>query len=445
VPWGRRDYIDWLRGIAVLIMIEAHVVDSWTGGADRQTVTFGRALIVGGMGGALFLFLAGVVVALSASAKLRRTGDENVAASQVVRRGFEIYLLAFLFRIQAWILGWSSPAALLKVDILNIMGPTIAAAGALWGIVHSTRSRLVAFTVVALALPLLTPLIAASPMAALPDPLEAYIRPIAGLSNFVFFPWAAFVFAGAIVGLALDSTPFETEGRANVWIFVTGAAIAAGAFAASYQPSPYPHSSFWHTSPCFFFLRAGLMTAAVGAAYAWQSRPGGVQKWSPLRQMGRSSLFIYWIHVEMVYGLISLPLHKALTVWQSFVMFALFSIFMLGCSIAKDRMSERVQKGFREGSGKVQKGFREGSGKVQKGFRKGSEKVQKGFRKGSEEVQKRFGIGSGKVPKGFQPGSEGVTTSSSTPPPDPRALRADLERRTRQSARPSARLEPPSG
>ena len=54
--------------------------------------------------------------------------------------------------------------------------------------------------------------------------------------------------------------------------------------------------------------------------------------------MGRSSLFIYWIHVEMVYGLISLPLHNALTLPQSLLLFVVFSGFMLGCSIAKDRV-----------------------------------------------------------------------------------------------------------
>ena len=80
------------------------------------------------------------------------------------------------------------------------------------------------------------------------------------------------------------------------------------------------------------------MIAAIGVAYLWQSRPGGLQKWSPLRQMGRSSLFIYWIHVEMVYGLISLPLHNALTLPQSLLLFVVFSGFMLGCSIAKDRV-----------------------------------------------------------------------------------------------------------
>ena len=338
---GRLGYLDWLRGVAVLIMIEAHLIDSWTASSDRGTTAFRWAIAVGGMGGPLFLFLAGVAVALSAAAKQRRTGDTATAASLVVRRGLVIFGLAFLFRIQAWVLGWSSPRALLKVDILNILGLSIAASAVLWGAVRSGRARVVAFAAATLVLALLTPLIDSAPIGSLPDPIEAYIRPIPYLSNFTLFPWSAFVFAGVIPGVLLDGTTPPREPRINVWFFCFGLMMAGLAFAASYLPSPYPSSSFWETSPCFFFLRAGLMTAAIGAAYAWQSRPGGVESWSPLRKLGRSSLFIYWIHVEMVYGLISLPLHKALTLTQALVAFGLFAVFMLVCAIAKDRVVER--------------------------------------------------------------------------------------------------------
>ena len=84
---GRRTYLDLLRGVAVLIMIEAHVIDSWTRLADRGSAAFGRSLILGGFGAPLFLFLAGVSVALSASSKARRHGDEDQAAVAVEKRG----------------------------------------------------------------------------------------------------------------------------------------------------------------------------------------------------------------------------------------------------------------------------------------------------------------------------------------------------------------------
>jgi uncharacterized membrane protein len=333
----RRGYLDWLRGVAVLIMIEAHIVDSWTAEAFRHSSAYGAAIVVGGMGAPLFLFLAGVAVALAASAKLRRTEDQGAATSAVIRRGVQLFGLAFLFRIQAWILGWSTPMALLKVDILNIMGPSIAAAGALWGAFTSSRARVTAFGAATVALALLTPLIRIAPIQALPDPIEAYIRPIPYLSNFVFFPWGAFVLAGVIPGLLLDLTPASGEWRANRWLVIGGLATATLSLAASYLPNPYFASDFWTTSPCFFFLRAGLMTAAIGLAFAWESRPGGRRKWSPLQQLGRSSLFVYWIHVELVYGLISLPLHRSLSLTESLMAMTAFGVVMLLCTIAKDR------------------------------------------------------------------------------------------------------------
>ena len=120
-----------MRGLAVLIMIEAHVIDSWTRAADRQSWKYGWSTILGGFGAPLFLFLAGVSVALSASSKARRLGDPALASRAVVRRGLEIFLLAFVFRVQAWVLGLGAPIGLLKVDILNIMGPSIMAAAVL--------------------------------------------------------------------------------------------------------------------------------------------------------------------------------------------------------------------------------------------------------------------------------------------------------------------------
>jgi uncharacterized membrane protein len=338
----RRGYVDWLRGIAVLIMIEAHLLDSWTRFPDRQTQEFAWAMIAGGLGAPLFLFLAGVAVPLSAGSKFRRSGDVRSASLTVVRRGLEIFGLAFLFRIQAWVLGWSSPRALLKVDILNIMGPSIVAAAALWGAARTTRGRFVTFTAALLAFGLLTPLVRALPvLSVLPDPIEAYIRPTAGLSNFVLFPWVGFVFAGALVGLALDTVQTPAgERRANLAFALGGLAVAISAYAASFRPSWYPQSSFWTTSPSFFFLRVGIMTAAVAAAYLWESRPGGAERWSPMRQLGRTSLFIYWIHVEMVYGLISLPWHKHLSLGQACLALVGFGLFMLLCSILKDRVVE---------------------------------------------------------------------------------------------------------
>src|SRR5688572_21099148 len=101
----RHAYLDRVRGLAVLIMIEAHVLDSWTSVADRSHRGFGYAMMLGGFGAPLFLFLAGVAVVLAAGSKYRKTGDSTASWSAVQRRGWQVFGLAFLFRLQSFILG----------------------------------------------------------------------------------------------------------------------------------------------------------------------------------------------------------------------------------------------------------------------------------------------------------------------------------------------------
>lgn len=337
-PAGRRGYLDWVRGLAVLVMIQAHIIDSWTRVDAHRTWQFAWAMIIGGFGAPLFLFLAGVSIALSAGSKSRRLGDDSAAAAIVMKRGGWIFFLAFVFRVQSWILGWGALRSLLKVDILNIMGPSIAAAAALWGAVRSPASRTAAFAAAAGGISLATPLVRATPiLSALPDPLEAYIRPLSGYSGFCIFPWAAFVFAGACVGVLLDQagTP-ERETRVNKWLAIVGVCLALTSYGASFLPSPYPHSEFWGGSPAFFAIRVGILAATIPFAYWWEqwvTRPA----WSPMEQLGRTSLFIYWIHVEMVYGLISLRIHRTLTHPQAWAAYFAFALLMLLLSIEKDR------------------------------------------------------------------------------------------------------------
>jgi uncharacterized membrane protein len=340
---ARRSYLDVLRGVAVLVMIEAHVIDSWTRAADRRSRAFGESLILGGFGAPLFLFLAGVAVAMSAGSKARRLGDDAAAVRLVQQRGLQIFLLAFLFRLQAFVLSHGPTWSLLKVDILNIMGLAIIAAATLWGAVRTARARAIVFGLATAAIVWAAPIVRGFGwLAPLPDWIEGYLRPVPALTNFSIFPWAAFVTAGAVVGVILDAarTP-DQDRRVNLLLGTGGVAIAFLAYKASFMPPLLGRSSFWTTSSSFFFIRLGLMLVALGVAYVWERRPSAGRRWSPMRVFGRSSLFIYWIHVEMVYGLVSTRLHHALPLQLAWVGLVVFCLFMLLCAVVKDRVVMR--------------------------------------------------------------------------------------------------------
>ena len=146
-PSRRRAYIDWARGIAVLVMIEAHAADAWTRAADKNSIVYRDATILGGFAAPLFLWLAGLAVVLAATRTAERTGSRSRAVEGIVRRGLVIFVLAFLFRVQAFIVSPGNHlVTLFRVDILNIMGPAIVAAGLAWAIARSAPVRVALFS-----------------------------------------------------------------------------------------------------------------------------------------------------------------------------------------------------------------------------------------------------------------------------------------------------------
>ena len=399
----RRGYLDWLRGLAVLVMIEAHTVDAWTQVSAHASRAYALALIVGGFGAPLFLFLAGVAVALSAGSKTRRFGNTRAAVSAVCGRGLEIFILAFLFRLQSFVASpGSTVLGLFKVDILNVMGPAIVAAALVWWMGRTVRGRLFALTAATIGIAAVTPLVRQSAAVSwLPIFFQWYVRPVPGHTNFTLFPWAGFVFAGAVLGVLLDEARDQSRERVvNLGALAAGAGLTVFGIWAAHQPALYANSDFWTTSPAFFDVRVGIMCMGLAAVYFFTRgsapNPGSLHSlasrgslralsgWrGPLRPaklasfrsrfvarstllarepavravgvsgtrrsawplhavmelMGRESLFVYWIHVEMVYGLLTWPIHRALPLAGTFLAYAAFSSLMYGAVLLKGRVA----------------------------------------------------------------------------------------------------------
>ena len=323
-------------------MIEAHTLDAWTRHADRATIAFRNATILGGCAAPLFLWLAGVALVLSASSITRRQGSRAAAVDAVCRRGLEVFILAFLFRLQAFIVSPGGHALMLfRVDILNIMGPAILIAGIVWGVSATPHVLVVVYSAIAALVALLTPVVrTAALVSSLPVFVQWYVRPAGELTTFTVFPWAGFVFAGAAVGtLVAASDDRKTETRVHSAVACAGLAIVALGFYTASLPSIYRHSSFWTSSPTYFAIRVGLLMTLLAGAYAigrLADRRGIVCR--PLAQLGRRSLFVYWIHIELIYGYATWPIHGRLPLWGTAIGCAVFSALMYGAVVLTDRV-----------------------------------------------------------------------------------------------------------
>jgi uncharacterized membrane protein len=352
----RRPYVDWARAIAVLLMIEAHTTDAWTRLGVRRSVAFRDATILGGFAAPLFLWLAGVAVVLAATRSFERTGNRADAAEMVCRRGLEIFILAFLFRLQGFLITpGSAPVTLFRVDILNIMGPSIVVAGLVWGVARTTVARVVSYAALAAAFTMLTPIVrTTSAVGALPIWLQWYVRPAGDLTMFTLFPWAGFVFAGGAAGALIAAAREDrSERRLQAILCVAGAVLVAFGFYAAGRPSIYRTASFWTSSPTWFAIRLGILMVALAAIYACEALLAALKGRAttevargfspaidPLARVGRSSLFVYWIHVELVYGYTTWPIHGRLPLWGTVLAYCVFCALMYGAIVLRDRVVE---------------------------------------------------------------------------------------------------------
>ncbi len=357
-PTRRLAYIDWMRGLACVLMFQTHCYDSWLSPAARQSKFFMYSQLGGTFPAPLFLFLAGISFALVTQKLLQK----NLAPAQIARvtifRGAEIFAFGLLFRLQEYVIawGWAPASDLLRVDILNTIGVSMMLMGLLCWLVLSLQSRaktmpaiVLAATATATIISLFTPPLWTTWRPDwLPWPLESYINGVHNLGTpqawlFPVFPWSAFAFAGLAVGFVLqsdwarkrESTIFLAAGFAGVCV------IAASRWLDHQARQLYAVYDYWHTSPNFFLIRVGMLLVILSACYAWCRLGAGAWGFSPLIQLGQASLIVYWVHIEFVYGRASILPKRGVSIRTASLGLLTTSLAMLLLAYLRTRFKGR--------------------------------------------------------------------------------------------------------
>jgi len=336
---SRLAYIDWMRGFACVVMFQTHCYDAWLNDAARHSRFFWWSQLGGTLPAPLFLFLAGISFALITDKMREREASANAIARTTILRGAEILGLGLLFRVQEWVLGgggapWTD---LFRVDILNTIGVSMMLMGVVcWiaGIVFGSRSasggalriwNIFLAAAVGMTISMTSPMIWTTWRPRfLPWPIESYIdgvhifdKPQAWL--FPIFPWSALAFAGLVAGFILLTGWARKHVAQTVGMLAVGGA-ALGVLALWLDSLPrtiYANYDFWHTSPNFFLIRVGLVAVILGGAYVWCRWGPGQIGFSPMIEMGKSSLLVYWVHIELVYGGLSIMKGHNYTIAQA--------------------------------------------------------------------------------------------------------------------------------
>jgi uncharacterized membrane protein len=162
------------------------------------------------------------------------------------------------------------------------------------------------------------------------------------MSWFPLFPWAAWPLIGVAVGhYWVRASQGNDRRRQAIAFLLTGLAGAALTLTVIIvrRIDPhiirYPSELVQQMGPGSFFYRLGLLgpIALIGFLVTWVWG----DRFSVMRQFGQTSLLVYWIHINLCYGLVSKRFHHKLGMGEATVGFVAMVALMLAISLLKSR------------------------------------------------------------------------------------------------------------
>jgi uncharacterized membrane protein len=288
----RLPFLDRLRGLAVVVMIEVHVVNALLSPERRQSSAFRLLDAFNGLVAPAFLFCAGFAVALTLGRPFHDRRWRAALASHA-KRSAMLLALGYLLHASALLSGaWGT---FLQADILQTLAVTLLASAAVASLARTPERFRVAMLALALASVAATPFARAHEFSGLPRFVAPYLTDRVE-TQFPLFPWGGFVFAGSALGSLSRSDDDLARWRRRLEVFAVIAAIAAAtAWGAT---SVFPPHDPWTAGPAYMLARLAVVCA--GALALTTRLPASVER--PVLLLGGRSLLVYFAHIALVYG-----------------------------------------------------------------------------------------------------------------------------------------------
>jgi uncharacterized membrane protein len=322
--------IDVVRGIAVVLMVLHHTVDSWVMEPARHSLAFAWLRQLGGVPAPAFLFLAGLSAALVGAREREKRTPISQRVQAGVKRGLYVLGVAFVFRVFVFYAGSNTIRSgawpmLFRVDVLNCIGAALILISLVCGPARSPRVAIGLALLLAAVFGLLAPVLAQTRLTVPSEYLGNYFVGSGTLVLFPLFPWMAYLAIGYALGEHVaryvrnspDAGP-KALARATMPLLVLGPLVWIVALRLSDASfSVYPPHDYWHSSPLWVAVRLGVQASllAVVALVLQRDATGRLAAW--LQLLGRHSLLAYTFHVELVYGRVSKSMIRATSIPQA--------------------------------------------------------------------------------------------------------------------------------
>ena len=312
----RLAFIDLLRGWAVIVMIETHMINATILPELRDTGSFSIINFINGLVAPSFLFASGMAYAVTTRRKIDSYLSFGPPLFKQLGRLLFILLVGYVLHLPHFNLGrliqGATPRQWLvfyQSDVLHCIAVSLLSLQMLLLIVRNEKRLYRTAAVLAVGILAVTPLMWRYDfLEVLPAPIAAYMNGL-HFSLFPIFPWMAFLFAGAIAGhLFAEGRAAAGDSGADAFSVRTlrlflGAGAALLLMSAALVPleSVLPAYENYALNPSFALLRIGIVLLLCGTMY-WYEQRKGVSPASPVTLIGRESLLVYSVHLLLIYG-----------------------------------------------------------------------------------------------------------------------------------------------
>ncbi|MBI1936606.1 MAG: DUF1624 domain-containing protein [Ignavibacteriales bacterium] len=303
---NRAQFIDLLKGLALLVMIEVHVTTAFLSNDIKTLWWFSPINFINGLVAPAFTFSSGMVFILSFQKgldELRKFG-----AKFWKRLGRLILILLAGYSVHMSLLSFrklSNPdyphmlQDFFMVDILQCIAVGLLVLLFLRIAIKSDTlfyNILFALTLIIL---LIGPLMWRVDFAKhIPLSIANYFNRIHG-SLFPLFPWAAFIFSGALAGkFYVEAKQKNEEAKFARKIIILGAVtFLISVLLLNYLlPSSFTEIK---PNPLFFLERLGVLFVLLGTFWFYINRIDNYNSF--VLDVSRESLIVYWLHLKFIY------------------------------------------------------------------------------------------------------------------------------------------------
>ena len=310
VPILKKDryvFIDVLRGLSVLWMIETHVMDAVMHPDFKHGLIYYLFDLSNGFVSVAFLFFAGSGFWIAATRKAETYRHfEKPLWTYLKRLGLILILaywlhLSFLSIRSVSNLSLNALLQFFECDILQAIVYSSLFALILLLLIKNLNALKYIYGLIAIFVFLYSPFVWNT------DPtqyLPAFLAPLISkypISKFPLLPWSGYFFAG-IFSAGVFFQAKDKMKVAKIYLILGTIFLFLLYFTKTYTDFYPGYQDWWHISPFYLLFRTSFVVAAFGLFFILEKYYNNKKVGEILTLTGQESLFIYIFHLLIVYG-----------------------------------------------------------------------------------------------------------------------------------------------